>query len=300
MLKPRTGWYLLFVLFGGLVVVEFIYRLLGASGGLIFPVTALHLLSDLSYLRGYAGFLSQVALSALLGRIVGGLLASVIIRYERLAQSTLRFLRMGLWLPFYVFWALPIWHIREGETVDLALWLAVTLTGVIAAFPTVTLSGCYYYLLTRSIAGLEKYKGRAWATRRIALQSFLILLVWQVWLHPYGWNWLEFPVSRRFTEGCAGFLLLVVFIYLLYWVFRSNLEEQAKMNGSLLMHELSAKNQRQRWEAWVVALISLALWQLLAEPFKHYFLLSSLLTQFSCGGLKRSLSSPCCWLRGCY
>jgi len=275
MSKTRGGLHILFLFFSGIVLVEVIYWLLGTKGGVILPIATLYVLGDLSYLHGYAFFLSQVGLSALLGRIIGGVLSSVITRSEWLAQSTLRFLRMGIWLPFYVFWALPIWHMREGEHVDFTVWLAVTLTGVIAAFPTVTLSACYYFVRIRSIPGLEKYRPRAWATRRIVLQSFLILLVWQIWLHPYGWNWLDFPVSRRAGEGSAGFFLLLVFIYLLDWLFRSNLEDQAKMDGSLLVHELSARNRREFWGTCVVVLIPLALWQFLAVPLKQYFLLSA-------------------------
>ena len=62
---------------------------------------------------------------------------------DSLVRCGIRLLRLGMWLPFFVLWGLPIWRINPGKDPYLVVWLTTVTAGVFAAGPTVLLASCY-------------------------------------------------------------------------------------------------------------------------------------------------------------
>src|ERR687892_213721 len=77
------------------------------------------LISNLPFLRGFFVYLVQAVIVSVFGGAVGVLLGILIRRSEWLTNSAVRFLRLAMWLPFFVFWALPIWRTRPSAQPDI-------------------------------------------------------------------------------------------------------------------------------------------------------------------------------------
>ena len=238
------------------------------------PLGVLPVLADFDFLRGFGLMLLQVAFACLIGGSIGVLAGRLILTSSWLTQATLRFLRLGQWLPFFVFWALSIWGFKKGELTDAPFWIVVTVMGIIAAFPTVTLSAIYYFLSARSTLGLKGREARPQVVRAIILQALLICLLWQIWLQPYGWNWFAFPVVESAAEGYAALVILMAFIFLVDLLFGANFNSTAELRGTILARELAGRSWSSFLGAILLAAGCVALWQLFSEPLKGLLLIS--------------------------
>ncbi len=153
-----------------------------------------------------------VALTSLLGGVIGIGSGVLIARSSKFARMAIRFLRLGLWLPFLASWV--FW----------SSW--------IPAMAAVILASCYYYLSAKLTGG-----GLPQVIRSTVLQALLFLLVSQVWLgREYGWDW--------FMEGALGYsvLILAVFLFLLDRFFRSDFDQAAKERGAILVKQLGSRD----------------------------------------------------------
>jgi ABC-type nitrate/sulfonate/bicarbonate transport system permease component len=233
-----------------------------------------HALIDPKFLRGFGIMLLQVLFASLLGGGIGVFVGSVILRSTWLSQATLRFLRLGQWLSFFVFWALPIWGFKEGQRTDAVFLTVVLLTVLIALLPTVTLAGCYHFLSARFTLGLSRREARPRVLRAIILHALLISLIWQILIHPYGWDWFSFPSTATTVQGYAGLILLVAFLLLLDLMFRSDFDHRAAEKGIILERELAGGTWKSPVGAVVLALAFLTLWLLFSTSLKKVFLVS--------------------------
>lgn len=243
----------------------------------------LQVLGDWKFLRGFGLMLLEVVFASLLGGGVGAALGAIISYNVWLTQAAIRFLRIGLWLPFFVFWALPIWGLGKTDRIDAIFWLTVLTISVVAVFPTVVLSTCYYFLSTRFTFGAEWRKARPQVIREIILQTFFISLLSQIWIYPYGWDWLNFPLSRNASEGFTVLILLVAFLFFLELVFRSSFSHTAGIRGTILVRELTSRNWSSLLGAMALAVGCVILWVFFSEPLRKYFLISSPLKIFKTG-----------------
>src|SRR2546427_1615981 len=152
-----------------------------------------------------------VALTSLLGGVIGIGSGVLMARNSKFARMAIRFLRLGLWFPFLVSWV--FW----------SSW--------IPAVTAVILASCYYYLSAK-LTGV----GLPQVIRSTVLQALLFLLVSQVWLgREYGWDW--------FMEGALGYsvLILAVFLFFLDRFFRSDFDQAAKQRGAILVKQLGSR-----------------------------------------------------------
>jgi len=246
------------------------------------PLGVLPVLMDINFLRGFGIMLLQVLFASLLGGGIGVFVGSVILRSTWLSQATLRFLRLGQWLSFFVFWALPIWGFKKGELTDAPFWIVVTVMGIIAAFPTVTLSAIYYFLSARSTLGLNGREARPQVVRGTILQALLICLLWQVWLQPYGWRWF-IPQVADIASGYAAMVLLAVFILLVDRTCQLDFNRAATLHEQNVFRELSEKRRHSLFGALLLAVLCVMLWQVFNRPMKTYFVIDPPLEVLTAG-----------------
>ncbi len=136
-----------------------------------FLVSVLTVLFDPVFLSGFALTMLQAAVASTVGGGIGVGIAELALKSKRCTQSTIRFLRLGMWLPFFVAWAAPIWWIRWGEVLQAPLWAERILRVVIAISPNVIFAGCYYHLSARYILQLNQRSALSVIASSILLQA---------------------------------------------------------------------------------------------------------------------------------
>jgi hypothetical protein len=92
------------------------------------------ILTNTVFLNGWAVVLLSALTTTILAGGPGVALGYMIHKRELLSYYTLRFLRLGLWLPVYLFWGLSVWRIPILDD-GFMLTLNKIGTGVIATGP---------------------------------------------------------------------------------------------------------------------------------------------------------------------
>ncbi len=142
----------------------------------------------------------QAIFSLVAGGFIGVATGFVILKSRWLTDATIRFLRVALWFPFFVMFAVP-------DTFRLGI-------------AAITLCTVYHYLTARSLLELQGTETLLHFTREATLQALFVSLVAQVWTQR--WRWIEFPAMQNATVGLGVLTTLVVLLSLVNWVFKSN------------------------------------------------------------------------------
>jgi hypothetical protein len=95
-----------------IVVVSFLYDLafyLGIRDTARFPHPFVYFRSlwDIEYLRGFPAMLRQAMFSLVAGGLIGWGVTHIILKSAWLTQSTIRFLRIAMWIPFLLLFGMP-------------------------------------------------------------------------------------------------------------------------------------------------------------------------------------------------
>ena len=218
------------------------------------PFVIFRTLGDIEFLRGLPGMLRQITFSLVSGWVLGVAIGSLVLYNSWLSEATIRFLRIGLWLPFLVIFAVP-------ET----FWLGIA---------AVTLCSCYHFLAGRSLLGLQGNELRRYVAREATLQALFISLISQIWVQR--WMWFIFAWPRNPAMGFGVLAVLVVFLGFVNWVFRSNFDVIAEMGSTVLSKELSGAGWQSFLGVLLLTVACLATWQLFSAA-RFNFLHSSLL-----------------------
>jgi hypothetical protein len=94
------------------------------------------ILTNTVFLSGWGVVLLSALTTTILAGGPGVALGYMIHKWELFPHYTLRFLRLGLWLPVYLFWGLSIWRIPIHDD-GFMLTLNKIGTGVMATGPSV-------------------------------------------------------------------------------------------------------------------------------------------------------------------
>jgi ABC-type nitrate/sulfonate/bicarbonate transport system permease component len=218
------------------------------------PFVIFRTLGDIEFLRGLPGMLRQIIFSLVSGWVLGVAIGSLVLYNSWLSEATIRFLRIGLWLPFLVIFAVP-------ET----FWLGIA---------AVTLCSCYHFLAGRSLLGLQGNELRRYVAREATLQALFISLISQIWVQR--WMWFIFAWPRNPAMGFGVLAVLVVFLGFVNWVFRSNFDVIAEKGSTVLSKELSGAGWQSFLGVLLLTVACLATWQLFSAA-RFNFLHSSLL-----------------------
>lgn len=146
----------------------------------------LALLVDAVFLRGFGIMVLQVAIVSVVGGAIGLSLAELVLTSEWITSSTIRFLRLGMWLPFFAAWATPTWWIPWDKLLQVSDEVKQILAISIPTLPTVIFAACYYYLSARHTLKLHR--------RRVLLFFFM-----PTFLHA-----LFFCVARTVVPSPSG------------------------------------------------------------------------------------------------
>lgn len=205
------------------------------------PFVIFRALGDVEFLRGFPVMLRQIIFSFVSGGILSLTIGSLILYSPWLTEATLHFLRIGLWLPFLIIFAVPA-----------TFWLSIT---------AVTLCVGYHYLTARSLLRLERYEALTYSTREGALQALFIALISQIWVQS--WLWFIFPWPQQNARMGFGVLsVLVAFLGLVNWLFRSSFDVTAEMRATIRIEEVNTATWKSFWEAVLLMVVCLAIWQL--------------------------------------
>jgi ABC-type nitrate/sulfonate/bicarbonate transport system permease component len=245
----------------------------------------------------YLNFVILLILTAVLA-VVGGnngiALGKLIRRNDWLTRSTIRLLRVGMWLPIFLLWSYPSSFLHKPGIFQMLPFLKstgsapllVSMIGGLLATTTVLFGSCYYYLARHLLSPSHASRGRLHLYRDIFLLALLVCLLWQNsygngW--PYQWIWgaVTRGEPNRFgnlflyitiTSWLAMFLLMIV-VFVSNRVFRWSLDGAVDSRRSLLSVELHNTNLRSLLGASLSVVVALLLWQLLNQPLETYLLI---------------------------
>ena len=214
---------------------------------------------------------SLLVITGIVSLIAGGfgVLASKLIQCnEWLANSTQRLLRLGMWLPFFVLWGLPIWRSGKNNYWELKVWLEAITLGVAAAGPTVFLGACYYHLAWRNAPSSVNRRARFNVLRPIFLLALLISILWQLYFvtaWPWKWANTEYYIVAAWLAAViiAGLELLIILIT--GWRLGRDIESPP----ALLTRESRLGDTRSLMGAAGITTVGLIVWQLCSDFFRE-------------------------------
>jgi ABC-type nitrate/sulfonate/bicarbonate transport system permease component len=204
------------------------------------PFRIFRLIGDSDLFRGFRGMLRQMIFWIVPGSLVGVAAAYSVLHSRRLTEAMLRFLRLGIWLPF------PLLFMRSYR----AVWWGIA---------TAMLCGSYYYLVARQLLSLNGREVLRYVGRETILQLFLFTLLAQLWLGY--WQW---PAYWALFEPRVGFQVLAmmaIFIAFINWVFHSDFEGAARTREIVLSRQLESANRSSLLGAIIIAIVCLLILQ---------------------------------------
>lgn len=218
------------------------------------PVGALQILLDISFLRGFGIMSLQLIVASLVGGAIAGAIGSLILRSTGLVGSTIRFLRIGMWIPFIIYWPLPAWDpwvVNFGLTFVLISLVSVT---------AVALSGIQCFLVSRFVLNLQREDTRWWLLRTAMLQALLISVCSQPWLGRYGWRWFDFGVGGAYAASMVVLLLMFVIERSIHTRF----DYVSTIRGNILTREFECFTGSTLFGSFSIALALLLVWQVIS------------------------------------
>lgn len=228
------------------------------------PKAVIQTLLNNAFLEGFGLMAVQLTFASLVGGGIGVAIGSVMIRSDRLAQAAIRFLRIGMWLPFLISWAIPISSSAWRN------WFVPITVAWIESVNAVVFAACYHYLNGRFILGLEWGEAKQEVIRGSILQALFICLISQVWVGPYGWMFF-WPGTQFIERIYAAAILLFIILGLVNDECRYSFDQTSKARGDTIRAMLTGGSWRLILDIWLIVLAVAGLWQILSlsgfDPF---------------------------------
>ena len=225
-----------------------------------FIYTTAQILFDTTFLKGFGFFLVQVVLASAVGAGIGASLSELILRSRWITESAIRFLRLGMWLPFFGAWATSTWVIEWSKEIAVPHWTEPSLQLAIPIIPTVLLAACYYQLTARYTLQLNRRSAAVQVIRPILLHASFYVFLAQLWLYEKGWYWFEHTPSTWWARAIATIVLLALFLLLIVWGGSSRFEKTASMKGTAAFREIFASNWKSFIGAATLWMLCFAVW----------------------------------------
>ena len=141
-----------------------------------FIATTTEILVSQAFLRGFGLFVLQVMLASVIGGGIGAILAELALRNPWIAESAIRFLRLGMWFLLFGAWAAPTWGIAWSELLSLSRWAEAVIRVAIPIVPTTFFAACYYQLTARYTLQLDRRAAVVRSKARVTRSSASICL----------------------------------------------------------------------------------------------------------------------------
>jgi sulfonate transport system permease protein len=223
------------------------------------PFHIFQMIGNFTFLRGFGNTLRQIIFFTLSGYCLGIAIASLALHSSTLARTALRFLRLGFWLPFLIFFA-------------------VAQSFIILGITAVILCSCYHYLVARLLLGFSRREAWIYVARAAFLQAFFFSLIGELWWTNWLSNWMALFKLSEFTKavtvGAGVCATVLVFLFLVNWFFRFNFDSGARMRRTIVREELNGASWNSFWRAFLLVVACFLLWQAIS-PWRLNFLYSS-------------------------
>jgi ABC-type nitrate/sulfonate/bicarbonate transport system permease component len=225
------------------------------------------ILTNTIFLSGWGVVLLSALTTTILAGGPGVALGYVIHKKEFLSHYTLRFLRLGLWLPVYLFWGLPIWRIPIHDD-GFMLALDKIGTGVMATGPSVFLAASYNYLHARVRTHGDETKISLALFREVLLFALLLTLLWQLFFpRVWPWGWLVHSLAANYA-AVSAIAATVFFVNLLC---RWTLRDRTESNDAKRIDQSQGQNSHSLMAVLLLILIILSFWQVLGSTVRNRF-----------------------------
>lgn len=210
------------------------------------PLGTIEALRNFDFVREFGRTLVDTLIASFSGTIIALTLAVLIAQSSWAIQTAIRFLRLGIWAPFFIFWAVPYWLLP-------------------AAVTAVSLFACYKFLSIREGLSLPWLKTIAEVQRQATLQALLFYLLFEIWSAT---GWMSLGIAKVNT-AYAILVLLLVFAFSLDRVFRSNFSIVAEWQRTVLVKQMASGSPSSYWTVAFLILVCLLVWQLLSEQLRY-------------------------------
>ena len=183
--------------------------------------------------------LRHAIFSLVAGGIIGTAVGFVILKSSWLTHATIRFLRIVLWFPFIVLFAVP-------DTFTL---------GIVA----VMLCAIYHFLTARSLLKIGGKDALRHVAREATLQAILITLIAQMWTQR--WQWTLFAAIQNAGMGFGVLASLVALLSLINWIFKSRFQVLSERCAVITTQELNLAGRSSFLGVVLFTVVWLLLWQ---------------------------------------
>lgn len=207
------------------------------------PFGVFRMFGDSEFLRGFPNLLRHVIFASVSGGVIGVGIGAIVLRSSRLTQTVLHFLRLGLWLPFFLFFATP-----DAFALSIA---------------AVMLCSCYHYLAAQIFLGLQGREVRTYVAREAVLQALFISLLSQIWLGY--WKWFEFAPLNQPATGWGALIAVLSLLFFINWIFRSNFDLTAEQRGIILNKDWNSASWKSSCAVLLFAVALLIIWQMVVS-----------------------------------
>jgi ABC-type nitrate/sulfonate/bicarbonate transport system permease component len=180
------------------------------------PFSLFRALGDVEFLRGFSAMLREVIFSFVSGSVIGIAVGALLLFSSSLSGVIRRFLRIMLWFPIILTFAVP--------------------ASFVLAITAVALCACHYYIAARSLLDLKRSDAWIYASREALLQAVLVSLINQMWVSH--WQWSTFPMFMKVGPGIQVFATLVCLIGFINWCFQSDFQLTADIHATMITQEL--------------------------------------------------------------
>jgi ABC-type nitrate/sulfonate/bicarbonate transport system permease component len=249
-----------------------------------FIYTTAQVLFDPTFLKGFGFFLVQIVLVSAVGGGIGATLGELILRSRWITESAIKFLRLGIWLPFLAAWASPAWVIMQ-RTGDLAApdQTVLILDVAILIIPTTLFAACYHHLTARYTLELSRRSAALGVIRSVLLHASFYVFLAQLWLYEKGWYWFEHTSSTWWARATATIVLLAPFLLITVWGSSSRFEKTSRMKSVASFRQIRASNWKSFIGAGMLWMLCFALWSAFNDLLRTIFMIAPLREVISAG-----------------
>ena len=243
------------------------------------PSLILQTLTDIQFVGRFGIMLVQVAVSSLVGGVIGVGLANLLFRSAYITRVAIHVLEMGVWFPLVICWALPMWPTKDlpGEGwFDPIFWAA--LAAIVLIIPALILFATWKWLSIGRTPGVNLIERRRGFIFCVAVHAFLVALISQLLITPHGWLWLFKATPEGTAVGYSALLLIALALLSIKCLCRVSFYAIARQHIRVVTAQLTDKNWTSVVGSFVTVFACLSVWQLFSVPLKRDFLISSPVT----------------------
>jgi ABC-type nitrate/sulfonate/bicarbonate transport system permease component len=190
------------------------------------------------------------------GWIIGATVATFISRSYRLTHVLLRFLRVGLWTPFFVWWPLPAQLVTMGRHYDSLFW-----TWSIG-FAAIALFVCFNFLIAWSSLGLDRRAAKSLVASLTLHHALFVSLMLE--LSVWSLRWFVYPGAKEAIIGYAVFIFLAVFLIFMDQVLHFSFDRAAEARRIVLLTEISSRTWASLCGTMTIVTLFIVAWEVLS------------------------------------